>query len=70
MRRWLRRFWIWINTPPIEVIAPSDFAVRRQHLEALATSQDRVKAFARKPFTLCAGQDLPRKPQRDYQDTI
>ncbi len=41
MRRWLRRLWIILNTPPIDVIAPPDFELRRKQLENAATSQDR-----------------------------
>lgn len=41
MKRWLRRFWIWLNTAPIELIAPADFDLRRSMLDAAATAQDK-----------------------------
>lgn len=41
MRRWMRRVWIWLNTPPIDVIAPPDYALRRVMLETAATAQDK-----------------------------
>ncbi len=43
MRRWLRRLWIMLNTPPIDVIAPPDFALRRSMLEVAATAQDKAE---------------------------